>query len=247
MVPDTEFECANQLYDLRWPKGLTCRCGGRQHRRLAPRPRVFVCRACRRHTSVTAGTLMHGCHVPMRHWFVAAELMSRFPGVTAAQLARVVEVSYETAWQLLHRMRKSMLAGRLSMLGALVSAWRAIRTGRPYRDGGPAKRFANHSWVLSIVGPAEVAIGHIPQPKQVSGWLTDRLNIEERPATGGAAEQVVHRLWIKLQYVHRGVSERWLPRYISEAETRANERESILGRVVNARRSVFEDLRPAFE
>src|SRR5436305_4599115 len=43
---------------------------------LAARAQVLTlqCRACRRETSVTAGTVMHRSHPPLRVWFTAAWL-----------------------------------------------------------------------------------------------------------------------------------------------------------------------------
>jgi len=244
MIPDSEFECANRLYSLRWPDGLICRCGGSRHRRIATRPRVFVCRGCTKQTSVTAGTLMHGCHVPMRHWFVAAEFLSAPLGVTAANLARVLEVSYETAWQLLHRVRVSMECDFRELAGELVFSMRLARTTRPYRDEGPNTGFANLSCLLAVAEPTAVAMCHLPPDRQTRHWLRDRLGLEERPIGGSLAVRLLGRLWVKLQLLHHGVSELWLPRYIVEMEVGNNEDGTALSRVMRTRRARFSDLRP---
>jgi len=243
MIPETEFECASRLYEIRWPNGLTCGCGGQRHRRIKTRPRVFVCRACRCHTSVTAGTLMHACHIPMRHWFVAAKMMSQRSGPTAASVGRALEVSYETAWQLLHRIRAAMDANGRWLLGELVFAVRTARTSRPYTNGGPRRRFGNHSRLLGVASRSKVALGE--RTADTGTWLRD-LGLDEPPPYGRAAARILNRLWVKLQYVHCGVSELWLHRYITELEVQTNRTGMPLRDVMNASRSRFDDLRPLY-
>jgi len=61
--------------------------------------------------SVTAGTVLHKTHTPLHLWFWAAYLMSTpTPGVSALQLQRQLGLSrYETAWMMLHKLRRAMV------------------------------------------------------------------------------------------------------------------------------------------
>jgi len=61
--------------------------------------------------SVTAGTVLHKTHTPLHLWFWAAYLMSTpTPGVFALQLQRQLGLSrYETAWMMLHKLRRAMV------------------------------------------------------------------------------------------------------------------------------------------
>ncbi len=101
--------CRELLCDLRWPHGIACvRCGSTSVSDLRTRT-VFDCNDCRHQFSVTAGTIMHDTHLPLRKWFVAIYLMCESKkGVSAKQLERVLDVAYQTAWYLSHRIRKAM-------------------------------------------------------------------------------------------------------------------------------------------
>ena len=70
---------------------------------------AFQCRACRHQTSVTAGTVMHRTHRPLTVWFWAIYLCATDKrGISAVQLSRTLNICYESAWYLLHRIRRAM-------------------------------------------------------------------------------------------------------------------------------------------
>jgi len=70
---------------------------------------IFQCKQCRHQTSLTTGTVMHRTHLPLTIWFWAIYLTARDKrGISATLLAAELELSYETAWYLLHRIRKAM-------------------------------------------------------------------------------------------------------------------------------------------
>jgi len=60
---------------------------------------------------VTAGTVLHGSHLPLRYWFWAAYLMGTLkPGVSALQLQRQLGIgSYRSALYLCRRLRAAMV------------------------------------------------------------------------------------------------------------------------------------------
>ena len=68
------------------------------------------CPSCGYHFSVTAGTILHDSHLPLRTWFAAIYLMCESrKGVSANQLKRTLGIgSYQTAWHLCHRIREAM-------------------------------------------------------------------------------------------------------------------------------------------
>jgi transposase-like protein len=58
---------------------------------------------------VTAGTVFHGTHVPLRKWFWALYLVgSDKRGCSAKQLEKMIDVHYATAWLMVHKIRKAM-------------------------------------------------------------------------------------------------------------------------------------------
>jgi len=74
--------------------------------------RVWQCKSCGAQTSVTAGTVMHKTQMPLRLWFWAAYLVAtHHPGISAVQLQRQLGIRrHETAWMMLHKLRRAMVA-----------------------------------------------------------------------------------------------------------------------------------------
>jgi transposase-like protein len=108
--PD-EDACWDYLVQCRWPEGYRCpRCGCETAALLSGR-RLWQCSVCRYQVSVTAGTVMHKTRTPLHLWFWAAYLMSTpTPGVSAVQLQRQLGIArYETAWLMLHKLRRAMV------------------------------------------------------------------------------------------------------------------------------------------
>ena len=109
--PD-EAACGRHLVERRWPDGFVCaHCRSRKGCRLRRARPTFQCGGCRKLTSVTAGTVMHRSHLPLRTWQLAAHIVaSHSNGISAPQLqAQLSLSSYETAWFLLHRLRRAMV------------------------------------------------------------------------------------------------------------------------------------------
>jgi transposase-like protein len=109
---DTEAACLDHLAASRWPDGFVCPgCGGRRAWVLERR-HLWECASCHLQTSVTAGTVMHGTRTPLRLWFWAAYLAAtHHPGISAKQLQRQLGLTrYETAWLILQKLRRAMVA-----------------------------------------------------------------------------------------------------------------------------------------
>src|SRR5579875_2123616 len=105
----TDEACRQHLAALRWPDGYRCpRCQHRKHYPLDAR-HLYQCAACGYQTSVTAGTLFHKSHIPLRKWFWAIYLLTQDKrGVSASYLSRTLPLRYETAWFMLHKIRRAM-------------------------------------------------------------------------------------------------------------------------------------------
>lgn len=114
-----EAACRAYLVKLRWPDGFRCpQCGARstwqdQRARL-------ICRTCRRHVRITAGTIFQDSHLPLRVWFKAIWwIVAQKTGGSAAGLQQALGLgSYETAWLLLHKLRRALVRpGREALTG----------------------------------------------------------------------------------------------------------------------------------
>ncbi len=115
----TEDACRDYLFASRWPEGFVCRaCGGVEAGSMHRARLVWQCRSCGQQTSVTAGTVMHGTRTPLRTWFWAAYLVAtHHPGISAKQLQRQLALTrYETAWLILHKLRRAMVAPERALL-----------------------------------------------------------------------------------------------------------------------------------
>jgi len=106
-----EAACRTYLAACRWPEGYRCvRCRHPEAFEL-PRRGLWQCKSCGHQTSVTAGTVLHRTRMPLRLWFWAAYLVTTHtPGLSALQLQRQLGIdSYETAWAMLHKLRRAMV------------------------------------------------------------------------------------------------------------------------------------------
>ena len=159
--PDEEA-CAAYLAILRWPAGFVCpACGSSRGWALATKAYTHECADCRKQTSVTAGTVMHGSKLALIAWFWAAYLMATHSnGISALQLQKH---SAWGAWLLATKLRRAMVApahaaggpgrsGRLMpAVGAATKAscWSPALSrseGDPWRGTSPPTRNLTDGW-----------------------------------------------------------------------------------------------------
>ena len=157
MFPD-EQACLGFIEESRWPTGnKTCpRCGnGEFYGDSGGRAGRLQCRGCGYLFSVTAGTVMANTKLPLSTWLQAAYLMvTDKRGISAKQLQRDLGLpGYETAWNILQKLR-----------AAMVSPDRSKLTGRVEVDesyiGGPqeGKRGRGAEGKFLVVGAVEVRV-----------------------------------------------------------------------------------------
>ena len=106
--PD-EKACVEYLYSVKWPQDFECPVCGCRHGYTLKNRRQYQCARCRHQASLTANTVMHRSHLPLTKWFWAIYLVACDKrGISALALAGKIEVCYETAWNLLRRIRTAM-------------------------------------------------------------------------------------------------------------------------------------------
>lgn len=126
-----EEACLRYLERLRWPDGFRCpACGGTEA--WETKRGLWVCRACKRQTSLTAQTIFAGTRTSLQRWFAAIwQLVSAKQGMSALQLKRTMGLgSYETAWAHLHKLRRAMVRPGRDLLGGLVEVDEGYVGGR---------------------------------------------------------------------------------------------------------------------
>ena len=151
--PD-EASCAAFLLERRWPNGFVCpRCGERRAAALKSRAHTYECLACKRQTSVIAGTAMHRSKLPLTAWFWAAHLMATHSnGMSARQLEDQLGVAYKTAWLLTQKLRRSMVDPDREPLEGVVEV---DQTEIPFREGDAFFEPGNAGKIL-VIGAVEV-------------------------------------------------------------------------------------------
>lgn len=142
----TEEQCLSALTVSRWPMGFECpECGSHAFHQIHVRA-LIQCAACRHQTTVTAGTIFHGTHLPLRSWFLAMHLLTQGKhSISALELKRQLGVCYETAWNLKHKLLQVMMErGASRILHGRVEVDDAYMGGESHEDkrgrGAPGKR-----------------------------------------------------------------------------------------------------------
>jgi len=108
----TEAQCEAALEQARWQQGFRCPdCGETRHSTFRVGTlKTFQCSACRKQTSLIAGTLFQDTHLALTIWFLAIYLISEAKtGLSALALKRQLGVSYPTAWLIHHKLMQAML------------------------------------------------------------------------------------------------------------------------------------------
>ena len=107
---NTEDKAERWFVGQRWPDGVACpHCDGKRISRPASRkPMPFRCKDCRKHFSVTLGTLLHRSHLPLSKWAIAFYLYSTsLKGVSSMKLHRDLGITQKSAWFMAHRIRET--------------------------------------------------------------------------------------------------------------------------------------------
>jgi transposase-like protein len=118
----TEEACKQYLFKSRWPNGFVCPiCGDKEFHYLHKR-RVLQCKSNKHQTYLTADTVMHSTKKPLKLWLWSAYLLTTVKtGMSASQLQKQLGLKrYETAFNILHKLRASMVNPFRDKIGSLV-------------------------------------------------------------------------------------------------------------------------------
>jgi len=180
----SENDCLEYIAKLRWPQGFVCPgCGEKSEKPSLMGRGLFLCRKCKRQTSITAGTLFHRSHKPLRTWFLAIWFVtSQKHGASALGLKRVLGLgSYNTAWTWLHKLRRGMVRpGRDQLIGD-------VEIDETYVGGKGTKvrgRGARRKTIVAIAaevrgrGPGRIRMAKIPDLSAPSLRQFVRTNVQ---------------------------------------------------------------------
>lgn len=162
-----EASCIGYLEGIRWRDGFVCRrCGEPGEAFRGSRGR-WICRHCRYQCTVTAGTVFDKTRTSLRSWLAAVwYITNQKQGVTALGLQRVLGLgSYQTAWTMLHRLRRAMVRPGREPLSGLVEVDESY-VGRSVATKGPAVKAAQEHDNQAILRHTIVAVAvEIKMPK----------------------------------------------------------------------------------
>ncbi len=142
------------LEALRWPDGAECpHCGLINATAVSGgREGLYQCNSCREQFTVTVGTLFERSKIALNKWLLANHLLcASKKGMSAAQIARMLGVTYKTAWFMMHRIREAMKddGGPLGGAGVAVEADETFVGGRSKNRA--FKKPANKKKVVALV------------------------------------------------------------------------------------------------
>src|ERR1700682_5052457 len=141
----TEDQCREAVMRWRWPSGFVCPVCAGQHHSLVKTRALYQCTACRRQTSVIAGTIFAATKVPLCTWFSAMyHLTQSKGGISSIELGRRLGVTQTTAWKIKHKLMQAMmerdatkrLTGRIEIDDAYLGG---ERNGGKRGRGSPGK------------------------------------------------------------------------------------------------------------
>lgn len=205
-----EAAAFEKLESIVWPKGPVCvHCGndakiydlkGVRSKPSKKNPEgkerfgLKKCGKCRKQFTARVGTVLESSHVEVHKWFQAMHLMcSSKKGISAHQLHRILEVSYEAAWFMGHRIREAMRTGSLSPMGGAGGSGivEADETFIGQKKDHPKRRGTGHKHaVLSLVERGgEVRSVHVKdvKAKTVLPIVNKNISKEARIMTDDAA------------------------------------------------------------
>jgi transposase-like protein len=192
-------EARKVLEGILWPDGPVCpHCGVIGHAYATKRAGVYRCaeKECRKDFTVTMKTVMERSKIALHKWLQAFHLMcSSKKGVSAHQLHRTLDITYEAAWFMAHRIREAMRAGGLAPLGGNGQIVEADETyfGKPeqprvskQREGRPyKKKVRNNRPVVALVERGgNVRTFHVP--------VADKITVQKIVADNIARESRLH-------------------------------------------------------
>ena len=138
-----------RIYDLAGVRGKP----SKKNPEGAIRHGLKKCGECRKQFTAKVGTVFEDAKLPLHIMLQAVHLMvSSKKGISSHQLSRVLEIQYNSAWFLTHRIREAMRSGDLAPFGGQGGIVEVDETFIGRIKGTPKKRAFHHKMkVLALI------------------------------------------------------------------------------------------------
>lgn len=143
----TEAQCREVVAKWRWPDGFECpHCSSGDY--LVTKKLHYLCRSCRKETSLKCGTVFERTQLPLTKWFQGMYLLTQPKNsVSGLEMARLLGVRPDTASLMRHKLMSVMaerdaetkLDGRVEMDDAVLGGRLSVLDGGKQGRGGPNK------------------------------------------------------------------------------------------------------------
>lgn len=159
-----EAAAHEKLESILWPQGPECpHCGVVNDANRIPanpekkvRHGLWRCNGCKEQFTVKVGTVFESSHIPLYKWLQAAYLInSSKKGISAKQIERILQITYKSAWFMMHRLRAAMDPIYAKTGEPMGGAGKVMEMDETYigKKAGVKKRHAFHhkNTVFSLV------------------------------------------------------------------------------------------------
>lgn len=187
----TQEVCIKHLESVRWSSKPVCPyC---QSDKTSKHKYGHQCQKCQKSFSVTVGTIFHDTKIPLQTWFLAiAMFMDAKKGISAKQIERNLDISYPTAWRMLHQIRKAMGSSEQQLFTGILEMDETYVGGKPRKnkddDNLPRGRATKKTPVVGIVDRDSKKVhAEVAHPNHNNQRLTGKqlLTILEKVAENG--------------------------------------------------------------
>ncbi len=133
------------------------------------------CSKCRKQFTARVGTVFESSHIALHLWLQAVHLLCcSKKGISSHQLHRILEIKYQSAWFMSHRIREAMRSGGLADFGPMGGEGDVVEADETFigRKKGTRKNhgYQHKNAVLSLVSrtTGEVRSFHIDAATQAN-------------------------------------------------------------------------------
>jgi transposase-like protein len=175
---------------------------------------LWRCGGCKKQFRATVGTVFEHIRLPLHKALQAVYLMtSSKKGVSAHQIHRTLEITYKSAWFLLHRIREAMRSGSLAPMGGDNGIVEVDETYIGVKKGTVKRSAYHHKMaVVSLVdratGEARSSVVIRPTRNEIEPILNANLARETRLMTDEARLYVgMGKVFVSHESVRHGFGE----------------------------------------